>query len=118
MFQAYQRMWQHARDFNGKTGRYDYWTAVLATSFIVLVELQLVLFIDLLTNLSATTLLTIHAYLGFPILILHSLPLISLAVRRLNDAGQSTILALLLAVPGLGWIVLAFFLAKPSLYGE
>lgn len=116
MFQAYQSMWRHALDFHGKTNRYDYWTALLATFYLILIELQIVLFSQFLFQLSGEATLTLHAGLGLPILMLHSLPLISLTLRRLNDAGQPIRLALLLAIPGIGWMILAFFLAKPSLF--
>ncbi|MCR4662579.1 MAG: DUF805 domain-containing protein [Endomicrobiaceae bacterium] len=87
---------KHFFDFNGTEGRKVYWLFVL-NNFIV----------SFLLGLISSTL----SYI-FSIVVL--LPALGILVRRLHDAGFSGWWALLLLVPGIGWIAIVILACLPS----
>ena len=87
---------KHFFDFGGKEGRKVFWLFVL-NCFIV----------NLIFSAIWATLATI---VGLILL----LPSLGIIVRRLRDAGFSPWLALLLIIPGIGWVAVAILACFPS----
>lgn len=92
-------------DFNGRAGRPEFWWFMLACVAVQLVFS--ILGMNLLGMLASLALL---------------LPSLSSGARRLHDMGKSGWFQLLWFVPLLGWAVLIYWLAQPSVgpneYGE
>lgn len=92
-------------DFNGRAGRPEYWWFVLAMVIASLV-VSLVLG-DIVALLLHLALL---------------LPSISAGVRRMHDMGKSGWFLLVSLIPLVGWIIVIYWLAQPTVgpneYGE
>jgi len=98
---AFSSAWKRSFDYTGRSDRGDYWWFVLA-SFLILLLLNLVgtfiPFIGVLANLY---------------LIAESLPHLSLAVRRLRDAGKDW-QWIFVAITGIGSLWLLYLHTLPS----
>lgn len=81
-------------DFSGRATRSEFWSFIL-----VLFLLNLLL--GWIAGVKISVLLFI-------------LLTLAVTVRRLNDIKKPTWLAVLDCIPGIGWIILAFFCAQPS----
>jgi len=101
LISAFSSAWQRSFDYSGRSDRGDYWWFVLA-SFILLLVLNIVgsfvPFIGLLANLY---------------LIAELVPHLSLAVRRLRDAGQAW-QWIFVSITGIGSLWLLYLHTLPS----
>jgi uncharacterized membrane protein YhaH (DUF805 family) len=92
-------------DFSGRAGRAEYWYFVLVSVLlgVVLQALHLNL-IGVLVNLGLIV------------------PSIAAGARRLHDTGKSGWFQLVMLIPLVGWLLLAYWCAQPSVgpnqYGE
>lgn len=94
---CYVDMWKNFANFSGRTSVGGYWWAYLA-NFIVS-------FVIGLTGVEV--LATVYALAAL-------IPTISIAVRRLRDAGKSWGWLFINLVPLVGWIIFIIMLCKPS----
>ena len=94
---CYVDMWKNFANFSGRTNVGGYWWAFLA-NFIVS-------FVIGLTGVEI--LATVYALAAL-------IPTISIAVRRLRDAGKSWGWLFINLVPLVGWIIFIIMLCKPS----
>jgi uncharacterized membrane protein YhaH (DUF805 family) len=120
--QAFSRFWRKYADFTGRASRSEFWWAYLWTVLLGVVSYVVFLMIGLwgatavdggrtssgLTAVGGILLLIwFVAYLGMIV------PCISVAVRRLHDAGVSGLFYLLAFVP-FGSLVLLYFWVRDS----
>ena len=94
---CYMDMWKNFANFSGRTDVGGYWWAVLG-NFIVSFVLGLIGVEVLISVYSLATLI----------------PTLSIAVRRLRDAGKSWGWLFINLVPLVGWIIFIIMLCKPS----
>ena len=91
-------------DFNGRAGRPEYWWFVLA---MVIASLAVSVLSDMLALLLHLALL---------------LPSIAAGARRMHDMGKSGWFLLVGLIPFVGWIIVIYWLAQPTVgpneYGE
>lgn len=99
--QEYIAMWQNYFNFSGTTTRRGYWMAYLFNVIISFV----VGFVAGLLDLSVLS--TIYSALVF-------IPTLSIAIRRLRDAGKSWGWYFINFVPLVGWIIFIVMLCQPS----
>lgn len=116
MFKAYGQFWKGYFDFNGKTNRRDYWLAVLAWFLIYLIWMfagSLVIggFIDIPQMSEVSTYI---GYLEAIYGVINVIPMLSMAVRRLNDAGYDWKILLWNLLPFFGQIVVLIVLCKET----
>ena len=101
LINAFTSAWQRSFDYNGRSDRGDYWFFVLA-SFLILLLLNLVgsfiPFIGVLANLY---------------FIAELVPHLSLAVRRLRDAGKDW-QWIFVGITGIGSLWLLYLHTLPS----
>ena len=94
---CYVDMWKNFANFSGRTNVGGYWWAVLG-NFIVSFVLSLIGVEVLFSVYSLATLI----------------PTLSIAVRRLRDAGKGWGWLLITLVPMVGWIIFLVMMCKPS----
>ena len=94
---CYVDMWKNFANFSGRTDVGGYWWAVLG-NFIVSFVLGLIGVEVLISVYSLATLI----------------PTLSIAVRRLRDAGKGWGWLFINLVPLVGWIIFIVLLCKPS----
>ena len=94
---CYVDMWKNFANFSGRTDVGGYWWAYLG-NIIVSFVLGLIGVEVLITVYSLATLI----------------PTLSIAVRRLRDAGKSWGWLFINLVPLVGWIIFIIMLCKPS----
>ena len=94
---CYVDMWKNFANFSGRTSVGGYWWAYLGNIIISFV-LGLIGVEVLITVYSLATLL----------------PALSIAVRRLRDAGKGWGWLFITLVPLVGWIIFIVLLCKPS----
>ena len=94
---CYVDMWKNFANFSGRSDVGGYWWAVLG-NFIVSFVLGLIGVEVLISVYSLATLI----------------PTLSIAVRRLRDAGKSWGWLFINLVPLVGWIIFIIMLCKPS----
>ena len=94
---CYVDMWKNFANFSGRTSVGGYWWAYLG-NIIVSIVLGLIGVEVLITVYSLATLI----------------PTLSIAVRRLRDAGKSWGWLFINLVPLVGWIIFIIMLCKPS----
>ena len=94
---CYVDMWKNFANFSGRTDVGGYWWAVLG-NFIVSFVLSLIGVEVLISVYSLATLI----------------PTLSIAVRRLRDAGKGWGWLFINLVPLVGWIIFIIMLCKPS----
>jgi uncharacterized membrane protein YhaH (DUF805 family) len=94
---CYVDMWKNFANFSGRTDVGGYWWAVLG-NFIVSFVLGLIGVEVLISVYSLATLI----------------PTLSIAVRRLRDAGKGWGWLFINLVPLVGWIIFIIMLCKPS----
>ena len=94
---CYVDMWKNFANFSGRTSVGGYWWAYLG-NIIVSIVLGLIGVEVLITVYSLATLI----------------PTLSIAVRRLRDAGKSWGWLFINLVPLVGWIIFIVLLCKPS----
>ena len=94
---CYVDMWKNFANFSGRTDVGGYWWAVLG-NFIVSFVLGLIGVEVLISVYSVAT----------------QIPTLSIAVRRLRDAGKSWGWLFINLVPLVGWIIFIIMLCKPS----
>lgn len=117
MFKAYGQYWKGYFAFSGKTNLRDYWLAVLAYflfTFVWMFAGGLAIgligkFTDITQELSAYS-----GYLPIIYIILNLIPMLSMAVRRLNDAGYDWKILLWNLLPFFGQIVVLISLCKET----
>ena len=91
--------------FEGRSGRAEYWWFVLANFLISIV----------LNGLGRA--MTLFAIVGFFVSLALIIPGLAVAVRRLHDTDRSGWWLLIVLVPLVGWIILIVFLATDSTPG-
>ena len=104
---AYLDFWRRWKDFKGKTSRSCFWTALAfhcAFGFLLLLILTFVL----APNMNRNALLACWGYLQSAYGLLSIVPLCSMILRRLSDAGYAKENAWKLLIPGV--FVIALFL--------
>ena len=94
---CYVDMWKNFANFSGRTSVGGYWWAYLG-NIIVSIVLGLIGVEVLITVYSLATLI----------------PTLSIAVRRLRDAGKGWGWLFITLVPLVGWIIFIVLLCKPS----
>ena len=94
---CYVDMWKNFANFSGRTDVGGYWWAYLG-NIIVSIVLGLIGVEVLITVYSLATLI----------------PTLSIAVRRLRDAGKGWGWLFINLVPLVGWIIFIIMLCKPS----
>ena len=94
---CYVDMWKNFANFSGRTNVGGYWWAVLG-NFIVSFVLSLIGVEVLISVYSIATLI----------------PTLSIAVRRLRDAGKGWGWLFITLVPLVGWIIFIIMMCKPS----
>ena len=94
---CYVDMWKNFANFSGRTNVGGYWWAVLG-NFIVSFVLSLIGVEVLISVYSLATLI----------------PTLSIAVRRLRDAGKGWGWLFITLVPLVGWIIFIVMMCKPS----
>jgi uncharacterized membrane protein YhaH (DUF805 family) len=94
---CYVDMWKNFANFSGRTDVGGYWWAVLG-NFIVSFVLGLIGVEVLISVYSLATLI----------------PTLSIAVRRLRDAGKGWGWLFITLVPLVGWIIFIVMMCKPS----
>ena len=94
---CYVDMWKNFANFSGRTTVGGYWWAYLA-SFIVTAVLNLI---------GVEFLIGVYGLASL-------IPTLSIAVRRLRDAGKGWGWLFINLVPLVGWIIFIVMLCKPS----
>ena len=94
---CYVDMWKNFANFSGRTNVGGYWWAVLG-NFIVSFVLSLIGVEILISVYSLATLI----------------PTLSIAVRRLRDAGKGWGWLFITLIPLVGWIIFIIMMCKPS----
>ena len=94
---CYVDMWKNFANFSGRTDVGGYWWAYLANLIVGLV----------LSMIGVEFLITVY-YLASLI------PTLSIAVRRLRDAGKGWGWLFITLVPLVGWIIFIVMMCKPS----
>jgi uncharacterized membrane protein YhaH (DUF805 family) len=94
---CYVDMWKNFANFSGRTSVGGYWWAYLG-NIIVSIVLGLIGVEVLITVYSLATLI----------------PTLSIAVRRLRDAGKGWGWLFITLVPLVGWIIFIVMMCKPS----
>ena len=104
MIDAYKKLWTKAFDFRGRSTRPDYWWAALANLLVSYVLLALGSFVS-------------EAFSGLYYLYIFAalIPGLSLAIRRVNDAGKSWTWIFINLIPLLGAIWFLVILCQPSI---
>lgn len=115
-FTAYGMMWKRTFDYKGVSGRKEFWFPFLwqcifgtLTSFMVVVNLLVRIFIPDFRVITMIPLGLLVAYMVICII-----PFSSLTVRRLEDAGKSGWLYLLVLLAGIGTVILLTLCAAGS----
>lgn len=115
---AYKTMWQRYSDFNGRTSVKTYWLAVLGNFIATLVLTVLCGIIFLIFSFASDSGVFIGLIVSCVILALYTLailvPSLSIAARRLHDAGFPALLLLVTFVPTVGQVALIVLLCLPS----
>lgn len=124
MGQAWKRFWRKYLDFSGRASRSEYWFAALWAfilmfgSYVVMTVLMTVLGATLATNsdgaVAFSIILGVLGLLWLVGYIALALPLISVAVRRLHDAGYSGAYYFMGFIPLVGGILLLVYLLTES----
>ena len=94
---CYVDMWKNFANFSGRTSVGGYWWAYLANFIVGLV----------LGFIGVEVLTTVYGLAAF-------IPTLSIAVRRLRDAGKHWSAIFLVLIPLVGAIILIIKLCKPS----
>ena len=104
MINAYKKLWTKAFDFSGRSTRHDYWWGALANLLVSYVLLAL-------GNFVSEAFLGIYSLYVFAALI----PGLSLAIRRVNDAGKRWTWIFINLIPIVGAIWFLIILCQPSI---
>jgi uncharacterized membrane protein YhaH (DUF805 family) len=99
----YIEAWKKYAVFGGRAGRQEYWYFVL---FNILAYILLSIIAGIIGKIGAS-LLSLYAVAVF-------LPGLAASIRRLHDTNRSGWRLLIMAIPGIGAIVLLVFLAQES----
>ncbi|MFA8450361.1 MAG: DUF805 domain-containing protein [Bacteroidales bacterium] len=100
--ERFYRVWKRTFDFQGYSNRREFWWFVLYQAFIITV-------LKLLDGYSFFMYFQVF-YLFFSIL-----PMISVSIRRLRDAGRSPVNIFYIFVPVIGWLFLLFYLLQKKI---
>lgn len=100
--QEYIAMWKNYVNFSGRTSVRGYWMAYLINFVVSLILGVITKAVPALSFL--TTLYTLAVLI----------PSLSIAVRRLKDAGHTWKSLLLMLIPLVGWIIVIVRLCKKS----
>jgi len=112
------RPWRHAFDFSGRSPRREYWLFVLQFYVLVLIPVLVLAFGgDQKGAMSDGTIGTLVVILTVTFLA-SIVPGFAVAVRRLHDSDKSGILLLLGFVPGIGGLIILFFVLLPGDAGD
>lgn len=109
--EVYQRFWQKALDYKGRTSRSDYWLPVFMT-WILLVILYILA--GLCSLLGFTMLAWVFVVISTLFSMASFVPLLSSMVRRVRDAGERWEKLLWVFVPLVGGIYVLMLLCKES----
>lgn len=106
----YLEMFKRTFDFRGRSGLKQYWQCVLVNMLFAI--LSCVLALPLIADISLFFLVAGSIMSLYYVVV--ALPMISLTVRRLRDAGYSPWFLLLTLLLGIGTIAIIIFLCSPS----
>src|SRR5262245_25247925 len=104
----YIEVWKKYAVFGGRAGRQEYWYFVL---FNILANFLLLI---LAAIIGAKVGMTLWGLYSLAVVI----PSLAVSVRRLHDNGRAGWWLLISLVPGIGPILLTFFMAQASQEGE
>ena len=98
-------------EFDGRASRAEFWWFALA---------QAVVFVALWAIVQALPRPLNALFTGISVMYIIGtlLPMVGLTMRRFHDAGYSRWMALMWLVPVAGWVVMAGFMARPSVAGD
>lgn len=105
VIKTYLLMWKRIFDYKGVSSKKEFWLPFAVNAVLALVAVGIFLYAEYNCT---------HSYAGYAILLYLSLsfvPFLSLTVRRLHDAGHTGKWAALLAVIGLGTIIVLWLCA-------
>ena len=116
MLYAFKQFWLKELDFSGKTGRREFWLAVLANSIIMVAIIALVVISLFVVSpmLNQFSMFTISMLVAFCIVEL--LPSIALIIRRMHDIGKSGYYIWVLFIPVVGFIWYLWLVTRPTNY--
>ena len=102
MIDAYKKLWTKAFDFRGRSTRSDYWWGALANLLVSYMLLALSNFVT-------------EAFSGlyYLYIVASLIPGLSLAIRRVNDAGKSWTWIFINLIPLVGAICFLVILCQP-----
>lgn len=98
-------------EFDGRASRTEFWLFALAQAIVLVAFWAVVQALPRPINALFTGISVMYV-------IGTLLPMIGLTMRRFHDAGRSRWMALLWLVPVVGWVVMAVFMALPSVAGD
>ena len=98
-------------EFDGRATRTEFWLFALAQAIVLVAFWAVVQALPRPINALFTGISVMYV-------IGTLLPMIGLTMRRFHDAGRSRWMALLWLVPVVGWVVMAVFMALPSVAGD
>ena len=104
MIDAYKKLWTKGFDFRGRSTRPDYWWAALANLLVSYGLLALGAFV----SEAFASLYYLYIFASF-------IPGLSLAIRRVNDAGKSWTWIFINLIPLFGAIWFLVILCQPSI---
>ena len=99
---AYMRMWFCRGNFSGRSSRKEFWPA-FGLHFLIWVTLTLLAGLD-----------QYLAVFGAAYILISLLPVITLSIRRVHDAGKSGASLLWVLLPVVGWGILLILLLQKS----
>jgi uncharacterized membrane protein YhaH (DUF805 family) len=102
--EAFQKGMANIGNFEGRSGRSEFWWFVLGVWIAEIIVLLLI---------TAVFRGGFGSFLSFIVWVVAFLAILSVAIRRLHDVGQSGWLVLLWLIPCIG-LVLIYFFVQPS----
>ncbi len=104
----YLKVMRQYADFSGRARRQEYWMFAL---FYFLIFIAAIVFSSLLGDTVGTLLIVLIA-------LIHFIPTLAVAIRRLHDIGKSGWMILIAFIPIIGFIWLIVLYATEGTYGE
>ena len=104
--EAFQKGMSNIGNFEGRSGRAEFWWFVLG---IWIAEFVIFLLLNAILRNGGF----FYSFLAFVVWIVAFLAILSVSIRRLHDVGQSGWLVLLWLIPCIG-LVLIYFFVQPS----
>lgn len=110
----YIAMWKNWSNIYGRTARKGFWTAFLVHLLVISFLAVIGAFVNFELPLKVELLSLIHSIVTMGYIYGGMIPLFSLCVRRIRDINGTPFLLLLVFIPYVGWLLLAFFFCLGS----